>query len=135
MTEAPAEGGARTVNAPLLGERFHCRLGVSYQSAVSERDLYSVKELAARTGFCEKTIVRCIKRGELPASKLCSEFRVTRDAYLAWVEAGAVEPETTLVVGTVDTASHRVKAVSTVQRYGLRQRCRASQPPTKEGTR
>lgn len=102
---------------------------------MSERDLYSVKELAARTGFCEKTIVRCIKRGELPASKLCSEFRVTRDAYLAWVEAGAVEPETTPVVGTVDTASHRVKAVSTVQRYGLRQRCRASQPPTQEGTR
>lgn len=87
------------------------------------------------TGFCEKTIVRCIKRGDLRASKLCSEYRVTRDAYIAWVEGGTVEPDTTPLVGTADTASRRVKAVSTVQRYGLRQRCRASQPTTEEGAR
>ena len=79
------------------------------------------------TGFCEKTIVRCIKRGDLRASKLCSEFRVTRDAYRAWVEGAAVEPDTTPMYGTADTASRQVKAVSAVQRYGLRQRCRASE--------
>lgn len=87
------------------------------------------------TGFCEKTIVRCIKRGELRASKLCTEWRITRNAYLAWVEGGAVEPETPPVVGTADTTSHRVKAVSAVQRYGLRQRCRASRPATQEAMR
>lgn len=88
----------------------------------SERDLYSVKEVAAKTGFSEKTIVRCIKRGELPASKLCSEWRVARADYVAWVDAGHFEPEAP-VIATVDTASRRVKAVPTVQLYGLRQRC------------
>jgi excisionase family DNA binding protein len=87
-----------------------------------ERDLYSLKEVAAKTGFSERTLVRCIKSGELPAFKLCSEWRVARADYLAWVNAGRFELDTP-VVTTLNTASRRVKAVPTVQEYGLRQLC------------
>ena len=88
--------------------------------------MFSPREIADKTGFHEKTIRRAINRGELRGSLLCGKLRVARTDYLAWVTAGVVQPECPAVVGTVDTAPHQVRAVSTVQRYGLRQRAAAS---------
>jgi excisionase family DNA binding protein len=47
-------------------------------------------EAAELAGLSTRAIYRAIARGDLPASRLCSRLRITREDFDEWVERSAV---------------------------------------------
>ncbi len=56
-------------------------------------------EVAARCGLSRRAVYDAIRRGELPAVRLCSRLRVTPAAFAAWLQENTVT-----VDGPADTA-------------------------------
>lgn len=50
-------------------------------------------EAAELTGLSTRAIYRAIARGDLPASRLCSRLRISREDFDAWVARSAVPVE------------------------------------------
>jgi len=48
--------------------------------------------VAARCGLSRRAVYDAIRRGELPAVRLCSRLRITPEAFDAWLRANAVDP-------------------------------------------
>lgn len=47
-------------------------------------------EVAARCGLSRRAVYDAIRRGELPAVRLCSRLRVTPAAFAAWLQENTV---------------------------------------------
>ena len=60
-------------------------------SAFTVEALLSIHEAAARVGFKHLALRLAIKRGELPAAKLCGRIRIDPADLRRWIEAHRVE--------------------------------------------
>jgi excisionase family DNA binding protein len=49
--------------------------------------------VARLSGFSQKTVLRAIRAGELPASKVRNEYRVWQSDYREWINAARVTPQ------------------------------------------
>jgi excisionase family DNA binding protein len=54
--------------------------------------LYSPAEVAEITGFHRQVIYRAIRRGELPAFRLCQRIRVRQNDLENWIEGEPIKP-------------------------------------------
>jgi excisionase family DNA binding protein len=61
-------------------------------STRSQRDFLTPRQIADMTSLHVAVVRRAIERGELPAYKLCSRLRVSREDFDAWLEANRVAP-------------------------------------------
>ena len=59
-------------------------------SAVADRPLLTVREVAERLAVSEKTVRRLIERGELPVLRVGVQIRVDAAQLEAWLHAGDV---------------------------------------------
>ena len=57
------------------------------------RQLLTPEDVARRCGLSRRAVYDAIRRGELPAMRLCSRLRVEPDAFEAWLAGAAVTPE------------------------------------------
>jgi len=55
--------------------------------------LLAPSDVAARCGLSRRAVYDAIRRGELPAVRLCSRLRVTPEAFDAWLRENAVSPD------------------------------------------
>lgn len=59
---------------------------------VGELGLLTTRAVARLSGFSQKTVLRAIRAGELPASKVRNEYRVWQADYREWINAARVTP-------------------------------------------
>jgi excisionase family DNA binding protein len=62
---------------------------MSTQSAVTERDAYSVEEIAARLPVTTRHVYRMVERGELPSIRLGHRILIRISDYERWLREGA----------------------------------------------
>lgn len=55
--------------------------------------LLTPEDVARRCGLSRRAVYDAIRRGELPAMRLCSRLRVAPDAFEAWLAEAAITPE------------------------------------------
>ncbi|MCW3038294.1 MAG: Helix-turn-helix domain [Solirubrobacterales bacterium] len=51
------------------------------------------EEVAQRCGLSRRAVYDAIRRGELPAMRLCSRLRIRRQDFEAWLAGARVAPE------------------------------------------
>lgn len=56
-----------------------------------ELGLLTPRHVARLSGFSEKTVLRAIRAGELPASKVRNQYRIWPADYRAWIDGARVE--------------------------------------------
>lgn len=88
-------------------------------------ELRDVAYAAQLTGFGAEAIRRAIKRGELIASKLCGQYRMTDEALEQWIESMRVAPETAASARSADRTRRAPAPVG----GSFRQRARARRGP------
>jgi excisionase family DNA binding protein len=54
--------------------------------------LLKVSEVADRCGLSPKAVRHAIRRGELRASRLCGQYRISEPDLRAWIEANVYRP-------------------------------------------
>ena len=57
--------------------------------------LLTPEQVAQRCGLSRRAVYDAIRRGELPAMRLCNRLRIRPDLYDAWLTAGTLTPPTT----------------------------------------
>ena len=57
--------------------------------------LLTPEQVAQRCGLSRRAVYDAIRRGELPAMRLCSRLRIHPDAYDTWLTTSALTPPTT----------------------------------------
>jgi hypothetical protein len=55
---------------------------------VSQPDLMTVANVAGRSGFSTKTVLRALQAGELVGSKVRSRWVIWPEDFRAWIDAG-----------------------------------------------
>ena len=60
--------------------------------------MLTVKEVAQRSRFSEKTVRKAMARGELRASKLCGQWRILVEDFDEWIEGGTHVPRSVPLV-------------------------------------
>jgi excisionase family DNA binding protein len=63
--------------------------------------LLTVSDAARQLGLKHQALRRAIKRGELPAMKICSRIRIDPDELRSWVEERRVRPQDTADLSVV----------------------------------
>ena len=74
----------------------------------AELGLLTPRHVARLSGFSEKTVLRAIRAGELPASKVRNQYRIWPADYRAWIDAARVDrplPEAAPRQAVTDRAS------------------------------
>jgi excisionase family DNA binding protein len=75
--------------------------------------LLTLAEAAQRLGLREGALRRAIKRGELPAMKVCSRIRIDPNELLRWIEDQRITGVAVHVSGPAAAELHRGEAPAT----------------------
>lgn len=64
------------------------------RSTTGDGQLLSPEDVARRCGLSRRAVYDAIRRGELPAMRLCNRLRISPNGFDAWLAAGTLAPPT-----------------------------------------